>query len=217
MTYDEKLLCILHAINEARKVYAPSSLINLYITSTNGLSDFDENEIWDILSKIEREEKILKIRSVPSIIATYAGYDFDAALSAQTYFSLEIFDNFDSWFANLFNHNKGKTEDPSKIPNYDDKTGILYIANKEIKLQKNSFKARVLAFLLKDEKSRKQLWSWDEILEKILGVTDDALMENRKKFYPACEGLQATIALKTGINDLLFFNETTVQINPKYI
>jgi len=44
-----------------------------------------------------------------------------------------------------------------------------------------------------------------------------ATKENKNKFYPACDGLTKHIASKIGVNDLLIFNKSTVQINPKYI
>ncbi len=100
---------------------------------------------------------------------------------------------------------------------YDPQKGELDIEGKKVRLNKDSFRAKLLELLLKDDKSRKKEWSWDEVIEKIEDIKDaDLTKENKEKFYPACDGLQKHIALKIGINDLLIFNKSTVQINPKY-
>lgn len=105
---------------------------------------------------------------------------------------------------------------PPKV-SYEPKKGILVIDSKQVKLNKESFRAKILELLLKDDKSKKKEWSWDEVIEAIEDTKDaDLTKENKDKFYPACDGLQKHIALKIGINDLLIFNKSTVQINPKF-
>ncbi len=101
---------------------------------------------------------------------------------------------------------------------YDAKMGRLNILGKTIQLKKESFRAQLIELLLKDEKSSKKDWSWDEILEQIEGITEDEeLKEKKDKIYNACDGLTKFIAQKTGINDLLIFNKSSVRINPKYL
>lgn len=101
---------------------------------------------------------------------------------------------------------------------YDNEQGVLKLKDKEIKLQKDSFRANLMALLLKDEKSRKKRWSWDEIIEIIEKITDtETIKNNKKRFYPACDGISKLVAQKTGITDLLLFNKSTVQINSKYL
>lgn len=108
-------------------------------------------------------------------------------------------------------------EVPAKVT-YDPKKGTLDISGKSVKLNKDSFRAKLLELLLKDDKSIKKEWSWDEVIEKIEGTLDlEATKENKKKFYPACDGLSKFIAQKIGVNDLLIFNKSTVQINSKYL
>lgn len=119
---------------------------------------------------------------------------------------------------------KTKTEnlkiDPKTITtkvSYNSQKGELDIEGKGVKFKKDSFRAKLLELLLKDDKSRNKEWSWDEVIEVIEDTKDkDLTKENKKKFYPACDGLSKHIASKTGVNDLLIFNKTTVQINPKY-
>jgi len=101
---------------------------------------------------------------------------------------------------------------------YDPQKGELDIEGKKVRLNKDSFRAKLLELLLKDDKSRKKEWSWDEVIEAIEDTKDEELTkENKNKFYPACDGLTKHIASKTGVNDLLIFNKSTVQINPKYL
>lgn len=120
---------------------------------------------------------------------------------------------------------KPKTEslkiDPKKVTakvTYNTQKGELDIEGKKVKFKKESFRAKLLELLLKDDKSRKKEWSWDEVIEVIEDTKDEELTkENKNKFYPACDGLSKHIALKTGVNDLLLYNKSTVQINPKYL
>jgi len=111
--------------------------------------------------------------------------------------------------------------DPKKVMTkvtYNAQKGELDIEGKKVKLNKDSFRTKLLELLLKDDKSRKKEWSWDEIIEEIEDTKDkEATTENKKKFYPACDGLSKFIAQKIGVNDLLIFNKSTVQINSKYL
>lgn len=111
--------------------------------------------------------------------------------------------------------------DPAKLTakvTYNAQKGELDIEGKKVKFKKDSFRAKLLELLLKDDKSRKKEWSWDEVIEEIEETKGkEATTENKKKFYPACDGLSKFIAQKTGINDLLIFNKSTVQVNPKYL
>jgi len=101
---------------------------------------------------------------------------------------------------------------------YDPQKGELDIEGKKVRLNKDSFRAKLLELLLKDDKSRKKEWSWDEVIEAIEDTKDEELTkENKNKFYPACDGLSKHIASKTGVNDLLAFTKSTVQINSKYL
>lgn len=108
-----------------------------------------------------------------------------------------------------------QAKNPNKV-SYDN--GLLNIEGKKVKFDKESFRAKLLELLLKDDKNRKKEWSWDEAIETIESTKgEEATTENKKKFYPACDGLTKHIASKIGVNDLLIFNKSTVQINPKYL
>lgn len=101
---------------------------------------------------------------------------------------------------------------------YNSKNGELTIEDKKVKFKKDSFRAKLLELLLNDTKTRKKEWSWDEVIESIEDTKDaDLTKEKKKKFYPACDGLSKHIASKINVNDLLIFNKSTVQLNPKYL
>jgi hypothetical protein len=116
---------------------------------------------------------------------------------------------------------KPKTIDKAKVTpkvTYNAQKGELDIEGKKVKFKKDSFRAKLLELLLKDDKNRKKEWSWDEVIETIEDTKDEELTkENKNKFYPACDGLSKHIASKTGVNDLLTFTKSTVQINDKYL
>ncbi len=170
-------------------------------------------------------------------IALEANYDNDDVLG---YGNIELrvdlikFDDFYKAIKNEFekrqksfeaDKGKGETDnlkiDSSKVKSlvsYNPQKGELDIEGKKVRLNKDSFRAKLLELLLKDDKSRKKEWSWDEVIEAIEDTKDKELTkENKNKFYPACDGLSKHIASKTGVNDLLIFNKSTVQINPKYL
>lgn len=113
---------------------------------------------------------------------------------------------------------KPKQASQTKMTIYDPSRGLLEIDGKKLKLNKDSFRAKLIELLLKDDDSRKKEWSWDEVIETIEGITDTNLLKQEKKrFYPACDGLAEQIAKKTGINDFITYTKSTVQINPIYI
>ena len=108
--------------------------------------------------------------------------------------------------------------DNQTLLHYDTDKGLLSINGQTVKLNKDSFRAQLLELLLRDEKKRKKEWSWDEVIGKIQGTdSQDTLKENKKKFYPACDGISKFIALKIGVNDLLIYTKSTVKINSKYL
>jgi hypothetical protein len=211
MTSNEKLLKILNAIQEARKASVDPSIVNLYLTKADGLNDFDANEIWDILIKIEHDEKVLKIESVPKIVDIHAGTDTEKAIyNTQTYFSIKILNPFDKWLLKLL-----PSETPLKGLYFDDKTGKLTINSKTITLRRSTFKSGLVIALLSNKKKD---WSWEEILGEIEHLEGEKVpLEFKEKFYPACDGLQKSISQKIGLNDFLIFTTSTVRINPKYL
>lgn len=108
--------------------------------------------------------------------------------------------------------------DNKVLLHYDPDKGLLNLNGQIVKLNKDSFRAKLLELLLQDDKNRKKEWSWDEVIEKVQGTDDlDTLKENKKKFYPACDGVSKFIALKIGVNDLLIYTKSTVKINSKYL
>ena len=211
MTSKEKILLILNAIVEARTISSDPSLVNLYLSRADGLDDFDPNEIFDILTKIENDEKVLIIEGIPGIVDLHTGTVADEALyNTKTYFSIRILDTFDQWLQEFI-----KVDKSEKLIYFDNRTGELNIHGKVIKIRRNTFRSDLIALVLQ---KKMKTWSWDEVVEKIQGTSDkDLLKENKSKFYSACDGLQKSIAQKTSINDFLIFNTNTVRINPCHL
>lgn len=214
MKYEEKLLLILNAINEAREMSNDTGAIHLYATRVNGLSDFDENEVWDILYKLEHQEKIIKVHGFPYSLNERVAIAIDDYLyNRDTYFTIKLLDTFDNWTKNHIAKLK-----PSSSLSFDKKTGKLVIGNKSVTFRREAFRTHMLSLLLANNSSKEKLWNWDEIIEQIEDTKDFELSkESKDRFYPACDGLQKTIAQKIGINDFLIFNNSTVQVNPKYL
>jgi len=111
-----------------------------------------------------------------------------------------------------------KTTPDNKIKvSFNSATRTLEIKNTNLKFKQDSFRAKLVSLLFKKKDKLDYEWSWDEVLEEIEGITDtDLLKENKKRFYPACDGLSKAIAQKSGVNDLLIYTKSTVKINPKY-
>ena len=97
---------------------------------------------------------------------------------------------------------------------YDPQKGELDIEGKKVRLNKDSFRAKLLELLLKDDKSRKKEWSWDEVIEAIEDTKDKELTkENKNKFYPCLRWLSKHIASKINTT---WHSQSTVQ-NSKYL
>ena len=109
-----------------------------------------------------------------------------------------------------------KSDTPELKVTYDKEKGILNILGKCIKFNKESFRAKVIELLLSKPSNMKKEWSWDEVIETIEGHLNENPQNDKSKLYTACDGLTKAIAARTGFTDLLIFNKTTVQINPKY-
>ena len=101
---------------------------------------------------------------------------------------------------------------------YDNATKTLKVKGISLNFKQDSFRAKLVELLFSKKGRLDKEWSWDEVLEEIEDITDtDLLKENKKRFYPACDGFSKTVAQKTGVNDLLVYTKSTVRVNPKYI
>jgi len=166
-------------------------------------------------------------------VALEANYDRDNMLgygNIMIKINLIKFDDFYKLIRSEFEKRKKSFDQTRKSPKtikkttvrlkvtYNAQKGELDIEGKKVRFKKDSFRAKLLELLLKTDKSRKKEWSWDEVIEKIEDIKDLVMLKKFKdKFYSACDGLSKHIASKTGVTDLLIFNKSTVQINPKYL
>lgn len=215
MKYEEKLKIIIEALLEAVKTSPEQGIAHLYLKG-NGLEGFDPNEVWDVLHKVEIEDKVLVVTGYPSELNLRLG-DFEEFMyNTKSFFVIEIKDGFEKWASMLSNNNNLSSTQAS----YDGLSGTVTVDGKQVKLRKDSFRANLLSLLFKNKTSLTKEWSWDELIAKIEGIDindTQTLKANKNRFYTACDGLTKHIASKIGVNDLLIFNKSTVQINPKYI
>lgn len=195
----------------------------LFPADTIGMRDKYCETRWDSLKYLQEQGIIQEFKH------NSAFHRWDTIVTV-TLTSLSKFDGFyRTIMAEYVKRNQADKKDVETIdkptqsqlslsnPAYDSQKGVLSIDGKTVRFKKDSFRAKLLELLLKDDKSKTREWSWDEVIEGIEDTNSEELtQENKAKFYPACDGLSKHIALKTGINDLLIFNKSTVQINPKY-
>ncbi len=187
-----------------------------FISSIHDLRGFDNEDVDELVNGYL---KILDYLKKIEVLVTYShgakSLDADISLNAPRF--LEVWER-----AKKINQLQNKTtptvQKEKALANYDPKRGLLTVGTSSIKLNRESFRAKIIEILLKDGKSKQKEWSWDEIIETIEDTKDiEATKESKDKFYPACDGLSKFIAQKTGINNLLIYNKSTVRINPDYI
>lgn len=177
---------------------------------------------WDSLGYLKKEKVLKDFKIIDRMLYRWDN-DIEVTINPDTFYS--YYEEVKQEVSKRLEKSEQKAEEQSfqkgelitKV-SYDSMKGTLDIEGKKVKLNKDSFRAKLLELLLKDDKSRKKEWSWDEVIEAIEDTKDEELTkENKNKFYPACDGLSKHIASKTGVNDLLIFTKSTVQINPKYL
>lgn len=197
-----------------------------FVSSIHELEGCDSNDIAEMVEPYFKGLNYLKnIGVVLSFTAGANSVSSEITLNVPKFFEvLDIINNmkpktlsFEQEETNLVNQVTKEPQEEEKV-SYSENEAVVSIKGQEVKLQKDSFRTNLMAVLLKNDKNKRKKWSWDEIVGDIEGVKDlDILKEEKKKFYPACDGIAKFIAQKTGINDLLIFNKSTVQINPKYV
>lgn len=191
-----------------------------FVSSVHDIQGYESEDIDDLTNGyIKVLEYLKKIDVIKDYSHGVMSLDADISLNVARF--LEILDTAKKVKQNRQQEEPVKPTTPAidKIRViYDAKKGLLSVGDKTVKLNKDSFRAKLIELLLKDDESRKYEWSWDEVIETIEDTKDTELTkESKNKFYPACDGLTKHIASKIGINDLLIFNKSTVQVNPKYL
>lgn len=112
----------------------------------------------------------------------------------------------------IFDFNKH----PSKIQTkYDSSKNHLTINGKIIPF-KDSFSADLLKLIFKNNKNQRKTWNNDEIFDGIKEVRS-SYINNKRKIYDACRGINSNIATKTGLKKYLIFDTKTCRLNPDYI
>lgn len=215
----KEIYIVLTQIEEQLQINQSDSFNFGFVSSTQMLEGYEAEDVDNLM---EGYVRILDYLKKLGVIKDYShgvmSVDADITLNISNYYELldkvkTIKSKEDKPIENQMPIQKSKNK-----MTYDPQKGTLELEGKKVKFDKDSFRAKLLELLLKDDKSRKKEWSWDEVIEKIEDITDpDVLKENKQKFYSACDGLSKHIAQKIGINDFLIYNKSTVQIKPKYL
>lgn len=214
---------IMHIIEQGLELDQSEKLTISFITSAHEIEGYEPEDIDDIINTYVKSLTYLKnIGVVKNFTTAHMTLSSELILDVVKFFeTLEKIKNLelkklDPKPLKPKSTEMQKNNEPKVY--YDKQQCFLKIKDKEIKFKKDSFRAKLVELLLKDKQSQNKEWSWDEILEEIEGIKDiDGLKKNKRKFYSACDGLSKFIAQKTGVNDLLIFNKSTVQINPKHL
>jgi hypothetical protein len=96
------------AIAEARSVTRRGHAVKVYISSDNGLDTVLPEELWDILLKLQDDERIIKIKWFPDWLLPSDPFTIEKHNStikaildkSRKHFIVQILDGFDKWCAN---------------------------------------------------------------------------------------------------------------------
>lgn len=207
MTFKDKLKLITEAIQAARESSLDLETINLYITKANGLEDFDPNEIYDILHKIEVQDKVLSIEDVPTFVASHAGFPPEDFLSGQTSFILKLLNGFDKWSSKV---------SPEVHSSYffDKDKGLITINGEKILFKNEGKRIPYLDALVNSNEVNSDEYIYhDEIADELEGASK--MKDPRIIYYELCRGIEARL-IKSKVNDFLQFDTSRARINPKY-
>ncbi len=102
-----KLELVIKAIQEAKKITPKGQLVKVYLPNVLKYKQFRLQELYDILRKLEDDEKILTIMHFPTgLLHIKDGWgkihppeEFDLS---QEYFSVKVRRSFDKWCANYW-------------------------------------------------------------------------------------------------------------------
>ena len=224
MTYEEKLDLILKALFEAKKATIEGKTIQLYVKNgNNGLDIFPRAEIYSILEKLQKEEKILRVWWETNRILRL---NYQAYVNAD-FILVRCNDTFDNWYKQYLLKQKTKSNNNKATDDkitYDPKTRCLSIRGKSVKFREDSLRANLLKILLKDDESCKKEWSWDVLFKKIEGLdpNDNGVTKINKnkymyKIYDGLKSLNERILREIGIREFVLFTTKTARVNPKYL
>jgi len=98
----------------------------------------------------------------------------------------------------------------NRIP-YNLVDNLLIINGKEVKLQKDRRKLRLLGLLSETPKG----FYYSEVVEQVEGADSSGIKDLKNTYYEVCRGLTNSIA-RVGITDFLQYDFNQAKINPKY-
>ena len=120
MERQPKLELVIKAIQEAKKITPKGQLVKVYLPNVLKFKQFRLQELYDILSKLEDDEKILTLMRFPRYLLkldldryTYTSSDGEVVDPSKEYFTIKVRRNFNEWSANYWKLTHQQLEKPN--------------------------------------------------------------------------------------------------------
>lgn len=148
--------------------------------------------------------------------ATYLGY-----LERVHLFSKELLVKFEEYEKQQRTVPESSKKEPKqavieKTWYFDSKNNSLHINNTEIKFKNDSLRSELLRFFSKNKANQTSEHHFTELFSEINGSEPTDIKKAKRKMYDAVQGLVAQIATKTGQQNFLIYNATTVRVSPQF-
>src|SRR3989344_3413330 len=131
MTYEAKLDLILKALVEAKKASRNEHSTKLYIKEDNFLEKIGKEEVQDILSKLEYENKILTVNPIYNRLLTPSSQPKNL-----DYLLVNINSKFDNWYIQYLIQQKSAIENISET-NFKNISHIMHLIEEQIELDQS--------------------------------------------------------------------------------
>lgn len=134
MTYEEKLDLIINEIVEARKRTRAGQPAKIFVDKRSEILRYIIlQEVYDILLKLQDDEKIIKVQSFPSDLDER----FVADLNPNTdHFAIKILSSFDNWYEKYLIAKKSKLENLSET-NFNNINHITHLIEERLELDQS--------------------------------------------------------------------------------
>jgi len=100
---------------------------------------------------------------------------------------------------------------------YNSTSGHLNFNRKTISIPKDTYQDALCRVLLKDKKSMRKVWVWDEILDEWGGKYQYDDKQAWRKVYNAAREVNQKVATETATKDFLIVKTKEIAVNPKYL
>lgn len=145
---NRQLSIIVNAVQSARELANSDDEVALYLSESNELAKFHPEEVGNILNRLEKDEKVIKIihrygDTMSSTLAT-EGEGVRLKYKKFEYFLIKVLDNFDEWLKNK--ELASVTTDEARLMLF--RNGDVQFVSNSGKLHQAKFKTKSNGFLL---------------------------------------------------------------------